>query len=120
MATRKDNVTYLPTPGRNGGGSDDGEPPMSDLTTRVEHLERDAGDIKLTLARMEGRFDSIDAKFEALNHRFDAINTKLDTFATKAEVYQTLNAQTWKIIGLMGVMTALFTAIVRFLPPAGS
>lgn len=67
---------------------------MSNLEERVQHLEREVGDIKTTLVRMEG---------------------KLDTFATKTELYQTLNAQTWKIIGLMGVMTALFSAIVKWL-----
>ncbi len=37
-----------------------------------------------------------------------------ETMATKAELHQALNAQTWKIIGLMGVMTGLFTIIVKW------
>lgn len=40
------------------GGSDGGEPPMSNLESRVEHLERDVGDIKVTLARIEAKLDN--------------------------------------------------------------
>ncbi|MCO7245262.1 hypothetical protein [Halomonas sp. Mc5H-6] len=48
--------------GGDNGGNDGGEPPMSNLEHRVGKLESDAGDIKVTLARMEGKFDTMDAK----------------------------------------------------------
>lgn len=52
---------------------------------------------------------------ERLRHLEQEVHTIRETMATKAELHQALNAQTWKIIGLMGVMTGLFTLIVKWL-----
>lgn len=75
-----DHTRYTP---RHGGDGSGGEPPMSDLTARVEHLERDVGDIKLTLARMEGRLEAMDSKFdarlEAMDSKLGAMDSKLDS-----------------------------------------
>lgn len=79
--------------GDNGGNG--GEPPMNDLTARVEHLERDVTDIKVTLA---------------------GISTKLDGFATKTELAQ-MEARIikWNVGTLLAVGGLVF-AIMRFLP----
>lgn len=73
---------------------------MNDLTARVEHVEREVGDIKVTLARMEGRFDAIDAKFEALDQRFDGMVTWKAAFAGLAVLS----------IGLLGVIGTVIGA----------
>lgn len=88
--------------GDNGGNG--GEPPMSQLEARVEHLERDVGDIKVILARMEGRFDAIDAK--------------LDSFATKTEMAKLETRVIKWSVGTILAAGGLVFAIMRFLPPA--
>ena len=104
------NIHYFP--GKGSGNGSGGEPPMNDqLTQRVQHLERDVGEIKVTLARLEGRFDTIDAKF-------DAINTKLDTFATKADMAETKVSMIQWGVGTVIAAGALVFAIMRFLPAA--
>lgn len=50
---------------------------------------------------------------QRLRHLEQEVHTIRETMATKAALHQALNAQTWKIIGLMGVMTGLFTFIVK-------
>lgn len=52
-----DRVSYLPYASGSSDGSG-GEPPMSNLESRVEHLERDVSEIKVTLARIEGKLDN--------------------------------------------------------------
>lgn len=52
---------------------------------------------------------------QRLRHLEQEVHTIRETMMTKGEFYQALNAQTWKIIGLMGVMTGLFTVIVKWL-----
>lgn len=52
-----DKVSYLPYSDPSTGGPGD-EPPMSDVARRVEHLERDVSDIKVTLARIEAKLDN--------------------------------------------------------------
>ena len=47
-----------PGNGPTGPGGYDGEPPMSELTRRVENLEKDVGDVKITLARIESKLDN--------------------------------------------------------------
>lgn len=77
--------------GDNGGNG--GEPPMNDLTARVEHLERDVTDIKVTLA---------------------GISTKLDGFATKTELAQ-MEARIIKWnVGTLIAVGALVFAVIRF------
>ena len=84
---------------------------MSNLEARVEHLERDVNDIKVTLARIEGRFDTTDEKF-------NAINTKLDTFATKADLAETkVSMIQWGVATVIAAGALVF-AIMRWLPAA--
>lgn len=52
---------------------------------------------------------------QRLRHLEQEVHTIRETMMTKSEFYQAMNAQTWKIIGLMGVLTGLFTAIVKWL-----
>lgn len=52
---------------------------------------------------------------QRLRHLEQEVHTIRETMVTKGEFHQALNAQTWKIIGLMGVLTGLFTAIVKWL-----
>ena len=52
---------------------------------------------------------------QRLRHLEQEVHVIRETMATKSELYQALNAQTWKIIGMMGVMTGLFTVIVKWL-----
>ena len=52
---------------------------------------------------------------QRLRHLEQEVHTIRETMMTKGEFYQALNAQTWKIIGLIGVMTGLFTVIVKWL-----
>ncbi|ERS88844.1 hypothetical protein [Halomonas sp. PBN3] len=70
-----------------------GEPP--DMEQRLRHLEQEVHTIRETMATRQ------DLAGEAGSLR--------------TELYKALNAQTWKIIGLMGVMTGLFTVIVKWL-----
>lgn len=73
---------------------------MNDLTPRVEHLERDVSDIKVMLARMEGRFDAIDAK--------------LDGFATKTQLAQMETRIIKWNVGTLIAVGALVFAVIRF------
>lgn len=70
---------------------------MSNIEARVEHLERDANEIKVTLARMGGCFDAIDAKFSAVNTKLDSLNNRFDSVVT------------WKaaFVGLAVLLTGL-------------
>ena len=77
--------------GDNGG--DGGEPPMNDLTPRVEHLERDVSDIKVTMA---------------------SISTKLDGFATKTELAQMETRIIKWNVGTLIAVGALVFAVIRF------
>ena len=93
---------------RNGdNGGDGGGPTMTDLTARVEHLEHEVSDIKVTLARMEGRFDAFDAKLDGMNSRFDSVNSRFDSMGSRFD-----SMVTWKaafaglaamLVGLAGI-----------------
>jgi len=39
---------------------------MTDLPARVEHLERDISDIKVTLARIEAKLDGVSLRFDSV------------------------------------------------------
>lgn len=67
------------------------------LTARVEHLERDVGDIKTTLARIE---------------------TKIDNFATKTEMAQLETRVIKWSVGTILAAGGLVFAIMRFFPAA--
>jgi len=82
---------------------------MSQLEARVEHLERDVSDIKVLLARMEGRFDAIDAKFDALNARFDAVVTWKAAFVGLAVLLTGLAGIAWWVA--QQILTPLLQAV---------
>lgn len=77
--------------GDNGGNG--GEPPMSNLESRVEHLEHDVSDIKVTMA---------------------SISTKLDGFATKTELAQMETRIIKWNVGTLIAVGALVFAVIRF------
>lgn len=88
------------------GGSDGGEPPMSQLEARVEHLERDVGDIKQTLARIEAKLDTF-ATGESLHKEVGGL---------RAEMHSLLRQQTMWSVGTIIAAAGLVFAIMRFLP----
>jgi hypothetical protein len=75
-----------------------GEPP--DMDQRITNLERDVSDIKVLLARIEGRFDTADAKF--------------DSFATKTELAQMETRIIKWNVGTLIAVGALVFAVIRF------
>lgn len=93
-------LSYLPGASKDGAGNnggDGGGPTMNELTPRVENLERDVGDIKTTLARIE---------------------TKIDNFATKTEMAQLETRVIKWSVGTILAAGGLVFAIMRFLPAA--
>jgi len=99
MTPPKDNVSYLSGMRGDGGGSDDGDPPMSDLTARVEHLEADMRSVREDVAVIKSNYA-----------------TKADISEMRAEMHSALRQQTMWSVGTIIAMAGLVFAIMRFLP----
>ncbi|WP_110599777.1 hypothetical protein [Salinicola lusitanus] len=77
---------------------------MSDIERRVGNLESDVSEIKVTLARIESRFDVIDAK--------------LDTFVTWKSAFIGLTVITLGLLGVIGtVVGAAWWMVQQYLAP---
>lgn len=94
--------------GGGGGGSD-----MNDLTPRVESLERDMNDIKVTLARMEAKLDTF-ATGESLHKEIGGLRS--ESGGLRSEMHSLLRQQTAWSVGTIIASAGLVFAIMRYLP----
>ena len=86
--------------GDNGGN--DGGSSMSRLESRVEKLESDVSEIKVTLARIEGKLDGV-------NSRFDSVVTWKSAFAGLAVLLAGLASIAWWVT--QQILTPLLKAV---------
>jgi len=89
---------YKPPPGSLASGGDG--PHDGDMEARVARLEETMSDVRERLARIETRVD--------------ATATKADLSDLKADLMSAINAQTWRILGLLVALVGAAIAIAKF------
>lgn len=87
---------------RKKGDTGGGNPPGgNDMERRIEKLEQAIPEIQIRLVKLDSRMDNIERQMV----------TKADLQEMSANLQKALNDQTWKFIGLAGVLAGLsFTA----------
>lgn len=107
------NFTGTPYRQPPGGGDDGGEPPMSNIESRVERLEGDVSDIKITLARMEAKLDNF-ATGESLQKEIGGLRKEGGDL--RSEMHSLLRQQTAWSVGTIIAAAGVVFAIMRYLP----
>ncbi|MCT8506171.1 hypothetical protein [Chromohalobacter moromii] len=99
------------SPNPNDGQQGSGGTSMDDLYARVSQLEQDVTEVKVSLARIEGRFDSLDSKISNLDTRFDNVVTWKSAFAG-------LSVLTLGLLGVIGtVIGVAWWMVQQYLGP---
>lgn len=99
------NVSYLPVKGGDGTG---GEPPMSNLEGRVEHLEKDLRSVREDLTTIKATY----ATRDGLN------DVRLEVEKVRGEMHSLGRQMIMWNVGTIITVAGLVFAIMRFLPAA--
>jgi len=86
-------------------------------TNHIAHLDQDVHDKIDDLGmKFTRKIDALNEKFteqiDRLDNKIDALDEKFTAMFTS--LHQTINNQSWKMMGMMAFMTGLFTFIVKY------
>jgi len=103
------NIRYFPRGGKgNGGDTTGGEPPMSNLESRVEHLEKDMRSVREDLTTIKATY----ATRDGLN------DVRLEIEKIRGEMHSLGRQLIMWNVGTILAAGGLVFAIMRFLPAA--
>ncbi len=85
-------------------------------TNHFAHLDQDLRNEMIELRQdMDKRFEQVEKRFEEMDKRFEQVDKRFEQVDMRFEqtqeelkkIYQAINAQTWKMIGAIGLIVIL-------------
>ncbi len=73
----------------------------TDMDRRFEQVYKRFEQVDKHFEQVDKRFEQVDKRFEQFDKRFEVITDEIK------QLYRTVNAQTWKMIGAVGVIVLL-------------
>ncbi len=79
------------------------------LTNHIFHIDTELReDIKELRIDMDKRFEQVDKRFEQVDKRFEQFEKHFEKMTDEIKkIYQSVNSQTWKMIGAVGPIVLL-------------